>query len=203
MSVNATVTKSQTLGGVSFPESKTPTGDAMIVQNITVPAAEAGELTTRTSDTAGTLTMDDSAHTINTGDRLDLYWTGGSCRDALVGTVSGASVPFTGAQGDVLPIATTEIMAAVPVEVDVVVDGDNLVALLMANISAIGQAQIVLEDDGAAEAYFARLGIACSRTWHDADGTDNPIAGDLIEKAYLSHGGTAAAAVRLGMVYDN
>jgi len=200
MSVTMNVAKSQSLGGVSFPESKAPTGDAMIVHNLSIAAAEAGDLTTRTSDTIGTLTVDDSGHSITTGVRLDIYWTAGTRRGVLVGIVSGSSIPFTGGAGDVLPTNLTAITCAVPEEADVFVDGTNVAGILLYSAA---RGIIVLEDDGALEAYEKRLGAGITAEWHEDNGIDNPITGDAIEKAYFSQEGIVAGIMRLGILYDN
>lgn len=71
---------------------------------------KAGTLTTRTSDSVGTLTMD-SGHGITTGQGLDLYWDDGDGAriGMVVGTVSGDSVPVSGGAGFVLPSASTSV----------------------------------------------------------------------------------------------
>lgn len=82
-----------------------------------------GTLTTRTSDTVGTLTMSTASHGIATGDRFTLRWSSnlfvadgqvGSRRYCLAGTVSGTSVPFTLGTGKVLPAPSTSIKTVRP-----------------------------------------------------------------------------------------
>ncbi|MBK9128182.1 MAG: hypothetical protein IPM13_10320 [Phycisphaerales bacterium] len=70
-----------------------------------------GTLTTRTSDTAGTLTME-SGHGIATGNTIHVYWDGGKRIGVTVGTVSGTSVPISGGSGDNLPDASTPMYVA-------------------------------------------------------------------------------------------
>jgi hypothetical protein len=81
-----------------------------------VPHAAIGTLTTRTDDETGTLTMDEAAHGIETGNIINLSWATGARNTITVGTVSGTSVPI-GADdegtGDDLPIATTEVTASI------------------------------------------------------------------------------------------
>jgi hypothetical protein len=95
-------------------------GSAAPVINEILSAGATGVLTTRTDAHTGTLTMN-PGHGITTGQRLDIYWTLSGIsyvmRNCLVGTVSGNSVPFTNVNslGDALPIATTPIIASVPV----------------------------------------------------------------------------------------
>jgi hypothetical protein len=202
-SVVATMAKTMALGGVAFNENpgSTVTGDAMIVHSLSVGVTTSadGTLTTRTSDTAGTLTMDDSGHGIETGDRLDIYWTGGVAYGATVGVVSGASVPFTLAEGDVLPSALTDVTAFVPVELDIGVLGTNVVAIILHTTI---HGMFVFDDAGGIE-LAKELGDGVTWSWREDNGEANPITGDTITKVYVSHDGDAAATMKVGILYDN
>ena len=90
MTISASIRQSSSLGGVSFPESRTITADGQIVHEVSVPAAQGSELAGKVSSTAGNLTMDESDHTITTGARLNLYWSGGR-RWLQTPTASGSS----------------------------------------------------------------------------------------------------------------
>jgi len=203
MSVTATIKQSSSIGGVSFSESVSITGDGQIVHDVIVPVAQDASLTTRTSDTVGTLTMDESAHTVTTGARLDLYWAGGSRRGVTAGTVSGASVPFSGGSGDNLPSALTDIYVALPVELDVSVDGDNVAAAL-AGISKEGQVVFIDIDASEEEIAAWHIGAGGVKMWHENNADTNPFASHNIGRVYISHKDTSAAATgRIGIVYDN
>ena len=202
MTVSASVRQSSSLGGVSFPESRTITGDGQIVHDVSVAAAQEGELTTRSSASVGTITMDDSAHTITTGIRVNLFWTGGARRDVVVGTVAGASVPFTAGLGDDLPIATTELVISIPTELDISVDGDN-VDLAIAYLAKEGTVEFIDTDASEQEIAAWQLGAAIVKMWHDEDGDANPFVGVNIGRVYISHKDTTAAIARLGIVYNN
>lgn len=94
-----------------------------------LPVGFAGELTTRTNDTEGTVTLADG-HGITTGLEVDLYWDGGIRYGVTVGTVAGNAVPLTDTgSGDDLPIAETEIVVSQRVRIAEFIDGDQLVAL--------------------------------------------------------------------------
>ena len=69
----------------------------------------ASTLTTRASDTAGTLTASSSTHYVATGSTVDVRWSGGTRTNVTVGSVSGTSIPFSGGAGDVLPAESTAI----------------------------------------------------------------------------------------------
>ena len=125
-------------GMLATSGSKANTDDAAeIASPSSVPAAQPGTLTTRTGDRAGTLTMTNAGHGIITGQRFDLYWTGGSCFGVIAGTVSGTSIPFTTVQGgDVLPAAATAIIAGIAQSVAFELAGDNISALVCGRATA-------------------------------------------------------------------
>ena len=68
-----------------------------------------GPLTTRTSDTAGTATLE-AGHGISTGDVVVVTWDGGLRENVTVGTVTGGSVPLTASgSGDNYPAQDTVV----------------------------------------------------------------------------------------------
>lgn len=73
-------------------------------------------LTTRTSNTAGTLTISTAAHPFS-GASLILMWSGGS-RTATGGTASGDSQPISGGAGNSLPAEGTAIRVGVTSHTD-------------------------------------------------------------------------------------
>lgn len=124
---SSTVATSVSIDGEGFSQEGV-TDDYNNVQKVALdgdelPLAKVGELTTRTDNETGTLTMD-TGHGITTGARLDLYWadgdgagTPGSRRGITVGTVSGNTVPIgadNSGSGDNLPLVNTAITAMIP-----------------------------------------------------------------------------------------
>ena len=105
-----------TIGPYSFsmaPNSATIGGNEQVPPT-SIAAAKTGTLSTRTNDTSGTLTMT-TGHGFTTGQKdISIFWSGGSRRNVLVGTVATNSVPFSGGTGDNLPLATTAITAMAP-----------------------------------------------------------------------------------------
>jgi hypothetical protein len=94
----ASIVKTASAQGKTFSYALSQTTDGALVKDPTLAAAKGGTLTTRTSDTAGTLTMS-SGHGITDGQVIDIYWSTGQVTSATVGTVATNSVPFTGATG--------------------------------------------------------------------------------------------------------
>jgi hypothetical protein len=118
------------IGGISIQSliSRTGEGQLSVVSDTPLVAGNAGTLSTRTSDTAGTMTL--SGHDISTGDNIDIFWTDANgdlqvAYDATVGTVAGDSVPFTGASGVVLPAQDYAVIADERVIATIAFDGDD------------------------------------------------------------------------------
>lgn len=185
------------IGGATIAGTITRTSDARQAFDVTLPAAKAGTLSTRTSDTAGTLTMG-AGHGITTGIKIDIYWDGGRAYNATVGTVDGNSVPFTLASGDVMPAQDTAITASAQTSIDLAVTGDNLAAI------------------GASCGEDCCLGFYASSTrelsvsmpggepwfWASGCGFTNPLAGITVTSAKASQGGTSAAVLKVGVAFD-
>jgi hypothetical protein len=192
-------TRAFTVAGLPFSANATITSTAVTPWEVLVAAAKTGTLTTRSSGTAGTLTMGVS-HGILTGDRLDIYWADGSCRGATVGSVSGTSVPFTAATGDALPLVNTAINAQVPTSVPVVLTGDNAQSVA---VNCPQGGTVVFAASNNAE-ITARVQTAAdpSYVWVTGQGT-NPLAGGAVAKVFISQGYTAAAQTLTGAVQFN
>lgn len=185
MSVTMTINETVNTLGFSFPANITITADGGQIKSVTMAAAKAGTLTTRSSDSAGTLTMA-SGHGITTGDRLDLYWSGGSRRGITVGTVSGTSVPLTTStgSGDVLPAQDTAITAQVPQEETFALTGNDVTAL---SYYSQRKGIIVLAESDDTEADAAVLTAGVSSTWTTDRDATVPTSGNTVTKAYFSH----------------
>lgn len=179
----------QIIDGAAFNNSDSTTGDTATKASTTLSAAPTGTLSTRTSNTAGTLTMA-TGHGITTGARLDIYWSGGSCRGATVGTVATNSVPFTGATGTVLPAQDTAITAMVPDEEVFNVVGNNAVVVAAAGDAAF---TVVFADGSNVEKHYVVKTAAGAGVWFSGDDATNPLSGDTVTKVFLSHGSSAGS----------
>lgn len=194
------------IGGVSIPSGQISVIDdlELEVSPPSITAAQPGSLTTRGSNTAGTVTMTNTTtHGIVDGQRIDLYWSGGQAYGATVGTVAGAAVPFTGAAGTVLPIATTAINVGIPTQRLIALTGDNLSAVVM---YAVNRAQVVFASSAPAALLAVTLGTTMtaggSYNWYTGNGVTNPLAGVTVASVWMSHENTAAASrVAVGLLY--
>lgn len=189
----------QIIDGLSFNNSDSVVAAGSVGANEALAAAPTGVLTVRTNGTDGSLTMA-GGHGITTGARLDIYWSGGSCRGATVGTVATNVVPFTGATGTALPIATTAITAMVPAEVAGTVTGNNAVMIGGAGDAAF---TVVWADGSNVEKHFVVKTAAGAGVWETGDDATNPLSGDTPTKMFLSHGSSAATVnVRAKVLYN-
>lgn len=205
MAMTMKVQNSATIGGVNFAEARTVSAESAIVNVVNVPAAQAGSLTTRSSDTAGQITVADSGHTITTGARLDLYWTvagvPGMRRGVVAGTVSGSVVPISGGSGDVLPASSTTINVALPVQVGFNILGDDVVGI--AAYSPV-RGQVVLVEDSDVEALAILLAEKEAYIYNSDSAKVSPVDDAALVAAYLSHGDVVAARdVQLGILFNN
>ena len=195
----ASVTGSATLGEDTFNSSTTQTGDGRVRRGVTLAAAKSGTLTTRSSGTAGTLTMA-SGHGFTNGQIIDIYWATGQCTRATIGTVATNSVPFTGAGGDALPAANTEITAMVESVEDFDIDIAELLFLGVGADNAACSATF-LDDGGSVigRVLVSRADGTGGTTkhhyiWHTDDGSADPISDDAVSVC-LTHGATSSQTV--------
>lgn len=181
------------------------TGNDVGTTTADLSAAKTGTLTTRTTSTAGTLTMT-TGHGITDGQRLDIFWSTGACYGATVGTVSTNSVPFTGAQGTVLPIATTAITAQVPTVRTVVVTGNNATAIQAYStlVTGDGYANIVIaQSDATTIVAYQLSGSLPSTSWDGTGVATNPLAGVSVGKVYYAQGTTSSRSLGSNILYNS
>ena len=187
---NLTVTTPQGTAQVQ----RTITSDGELTKNPELGPAKIGALTTRTSDTVGTLTMD-TGHGISTGNRLDIYWTEsgvkGSRYGVTVGTVAGDSVPFSLGAGSNLPSDETAITAMVPRLETFAYDKDDIV--LFAAMCQAAQSTVIVRDVTPNNLVVAVMdGPTDCYVWDSASGVTTPFSADTVD-VYLSHGDSSQA----------
>ena len=199
MAASIGIGKTNSIAGKSFNEQTTLNAGSSLYREETVAAAQTGVLTTRTSDTAGSITMDSASHTITDGDRIDIFFVGGVSFGATVGTVAGTVVPFTLAEGDVLPSASTAVSVSLPKKVDFDVDGANIKALVFATAQ---RGKFVLTGSDSATDYARTVKAAKVDLWYEDLPDVNPIAGDVVAFAFLSHGEATTVIMKLAALFD-
>ncbi len=183
---------------------------------LTLAVADAGSLTTRASDTAGTLTMTSESHGIGTGDVIDIFWTDANGRaqaayGCTVGTVSTTSVPFTGAAFDtdvndatVLPAQDTAITADVQTVIETIFDGDDLEFIILYSTR---EGHFEFEEaasSGGSTITSAKFVANEEWRWISNQGITNPLAGQPVNRIKVSNGDSSnAATFKGGLLHDN
>lgn len=190
MSYDLSVLHQFQLAGKTYSHQETLASAGLEGVEAEIPVAKAGELTTRSDDNTGTITMDSSSHGITTGATVDLYWDGGQRRGVTVGTVSGASLPFDLGSGTVLPAEDTVINVAVVQEYTVSIDGDDIESLLAT--AEFTRCQVVLLE-GSTEHLAIHLDANAAYEWLSTGPITNPIAGDPIDTIRITINDTATA----------
>jgi hypothetical protein len=187
---DVTISKQFSAAGKSFSHSQTISAPHVEAVEETIAVAQDASLTTRTSNTAGTLTMVNSSHGITTASHIDLYWldadgvTWHFAHNALVGSVSGTSVPFSGAGGENMPAADSDIIAALVNTFSIDITGNNVAALLMGTDFAA--CQIVLIDSGGPTNLIIAP-IQPNACYEYCGEFTNPLAGDTVDTVHMSH----------------
>lgn len=201
----STITVTGSVGGITIQGTVSRTAEGQISQEVSLPAADAGMLTARVSDSEGTLTMDDAGHGISTGDIVDVYWEGGVRYGMTVGTVSGTSVPIGGVggpgAGDPLPAQDTPVTADVQVVVNTDFDGDDLEII---DVMSTRRGHIDFQDSGSASLHATELKANEPWWWISDTGITNPLSGNPVDKAVVSNGDSQnAATLKIGVLYDS
>lgn len=194
MSIDATFKVIQTVEGRQFIKTYPISSDKVALVDITVPAAKIGQLTTRTSNTAGTLTMN-AGHGIINGQRIDIFWTtapAGITVGATVGTVSGNSVPFTLGTGDVLPANLTNVTVGLPTLETLTITGNDVVS-----ISGYSEdVGVIVLADASTDCYAMNIRTAKDGLgWFNGNGVTNPVSAKSLTKIFMSHQNAVTAKI--------
>lgn len=193
------ITMNADVGGVAMASTITRTADGHIGHSPTLPIALAGTLSTRSTDTAGTLTLG-AGHGLVQTNIVDLYWAGGRRYDVVVGVVDGNNVPISGGSGDVLPTQTTAITTQQQTVIDTDFDADllEMIAMCCANR---GHASFY---ETGAIALAVDLPAGEVWEWHSGGSATNPLAGKTIDRVVVTQAATATTAtLKLGGLYNS
>lgn len=193
-----TIQRAFRVAGQAVNKTDTLTGEGTAQRDLSVDAAKAGELTTRTDNNTGELTMV-TGHGITTGQIVSVFWADGHRRGMTVGTVAGLAVPIDGGLGDNLPTVNEDMTVMVEQVEDLRFDGDDLVALVAS--CAAPRSVFILTGDDNVEDFAIVLPFSANEDafygWPDTAGTANPVAGDTITKVRLAHSAESAQTMKI------
>ncbi len=217
MSVQMSVGKQINIAGLSFTQQSTITGTAALIidtqGDVSLPIAQPGvQSATGAGTTAGTLTMTNSPHHITTAMIVDIYWTDPSTGvlfsliGALVGTVSGQSVPITLGEyvggGAALPVTNTPVVVCPAIKVNLSVIYTNMQG--MAATVVIGTGTFVgnfrFTEATPTTEFQLQLAAGQAFEWDLPSGVANPLSATITE-VWLSHNNIVSIPVlRVGVV---
>lgn len=192
------VSLSCTIAGVSISSTITRTGEGAVSQEVTLAAGEAGSLTTRTSDSAGTITMD-AATVIETADEVDVFWASGKRYGVTVGTVSGTTVPISGGAGDNLPVQDTALTISVRTSINMDFDGDQVKQMV---ISSSGRASTEFLTSGSVSIKAVETPAGEFWLFADGQGETNPFASNVCDTVSAGNGSTSANVLKITAILD-
>jgi hypothetical protein len=186
-------------GGMSISQSISRTGDHPNTYEIALPVGKAGTLTTRVSDTEGTVTA--TAHGFIVNDVVMLFWSGGRRYHITVDTVPDANsftfnnIPASG--GDILPAVSTALVATKEVTINTAIDGDAIqilgIVAEVTNPAATPKALIDMQDSGAASIEVIDLTANTPKVYDIVGGAANIFTGNVITVSKAANGSATDA----------
>jgi len=186
-----------------------------LLQNKTALAALAvggvGQLTTRTNDTDGVITMT-ASHGLITGDVVDVYWSGGM-RYGCAASVATNALTLSGGAGDNLPAQDTAVVVAKQIEVNLNFDGDDMlvVAVVYRNPSDSGaKAHVDFQDSGDASIQEIDLSVETAsgglvrgtNVFNISGGDTNVFTGNRVTHVAVSHDSASAGTLYIYLGYN-
>lgn len=157
------------MGSLGFNKSITIPGEGLQPEGpVTLPAAAAGTLGTRTDANTGIVNVA-AGHGLVTGDLVDLYWSGG-VRYGMSATVNANAITVDGGAGDNLPVTTTVINVG---KVYVIEYACKVEIIEMFAVQSSTRTQMDARTD-AASLNHQELTADQAYIWTSEDGVDNP-----------------------------
>jgi hypothetical protein len=190
MSLQNIITKTLSLDGRIYNQQITVESTSIVRKEVELAAAKTGTLTTRTDANTGTLTMT-AGHGITTGAIVDIYWVVAGItychRNVTVGTVATNSVPIDSGIGTDLPAAATAVTVMVQTVVEFRFDGTDA-KVIAATANAAGASVTFAGADNAEDWNINITQTGQVKEWYQGNGETNPVEGDVITQAFVTHG---------------
>jgi hypothetical protein len=181
-------------GGVAIQFNYLVAGDHFNTYEIPLLAALLGSLTTRTDANTGIVTVA-SGHGITTSDTVDIYDANGALirKDVDVTAVSSTTISIDLGSGSDLPVVSTPVIVGKQVPFSPLIDGDKIQGIAI-NLEVPGGTKGRVDFVDAGPASVAELTLTAGRPIiaDVAGGQANPLTGNPIVTAVVSHAGTAA-----------
>jgi hypothetical protein len=163
-----------------------------------VPAGNAGTLTTRTDNSTGVATLGDG-HGLQTGDVVDVFWTGGR-HYGMTANVSGDAISLSAGAGDNLPAVSTAVVVCKRQVVHAGFDPNQLTVLL---VTATRRVSVVFVDASGATLLALDMAAGDCCLWWSNSGIALPMTGNPVAAVWVSNGdSTADVDITIAAVYD-
>jgi hypothetical protein len=195
----ATVSQQVTAGGSAIQKVTDTNPSLEVSALISIPAAKVGELTTRTDNDTGVITMV-AGHGLTTGMLVDVYWLtgGGGKRLGMAATVTVNALAVEGGTGDSLPTLNDDVTVMNPVVHSAWVPAATVEGIA-ASSPQIGVVRLLEADD--TEIVAMEVAANDPYVWVDGSGVTNPVTADA-EQVTFSHGQASAVEMQFKAAYN-
>lgn len=164
-----------------------------------IAAGNAGTLSGRTDNDTGVATLA-TGHGIQSGDKVDVFWTGGR-RYGMTASVNVNAVIVDLGTGDNLPALNAAVVVCKRQVVNAAFDPDDVTVLL---VTATRRASIVFVDSTGATLLALDLGIGECCLWWANSGIARPMAGNPVAAVWVGNGdGDYSCDVTISVLYDS
>ena len=176
------------LGIKSLDTVLSRTDETMSSSEVTLNAAIAGTLTTRTSDSVGVVTV--ASHSITTSDTVAIFWGGGYRYGVAVSATGATTISIgSGGAGSVLPASSTALTICKESTLGFSHAGSDIIAML---VHSPERMSMNVRDTSPATQQAAD--ITANEGWFwisNATGT-SPFAGDTLGTIVMANAATTA-----------
>jgi hypothetical protein len=163
------------IGDIKALVNVSATGANQSVPSVVAPAAKAGTLTTRTSDTAGVATS--TAHGLAGTETLGLFWAGGYRYGVAIDSHDADTVTFSGGAGSNLPVADTVIRIAVAQSITgLSIVGSSLLGLFLYSSGSSDYGLGVLKESGGTVRLASTVTDTAAYIWPQSAGASVPFS---------------------------
>lgn len=196
MSKTATVVVTTTVAGATTVSTLERTNEGAEALSLDIAAGIAGTLTTRTSATAGVLTVA-SGHGITTSNIVSVHFDAGVAYNFTVSATTSTTITIASGAGTALPIATSAIVVSAQISNAVSIVGDNLIVL---SVYSAKRSFVNFRSSAPASLLLHQVTAGEGRIWVSGTDVTNPLAGVTVATIHVSNGETRAGTVEIGIL---
>jgi len=196
MAKNAKVTITTTLAGAEISSVMSRSDEEATSISLEPAAGKDGTLTTRTSDTAGVLTVA-TGHGITTSDKVCVFFTAGVATNFTVSATTATTITIASGGGTALPIATSAIIVSVIATHSITIVGDSLSVF---QIGCNRRCWVDLLNSSPASIVSFLITEGEGRFFVASAGMVNALAGATVATIKVANGSTKACAIPISLL---